>query len=378
MTKFPSFLPFLLLIAALISACASNQAHKGNSYTPAEVRSALESGQAVERSVPFIDREFSPWMNGRWIGQAVSYGCYRDGQAPGVSGPNKAEILEDLEIIVKHWNLIRVYNADDDTQRILEVISENGLPLQMMLGIWLENEENNPAARKSNIENVLRGIELANGYPDIVTAVNVGNETQVFWSGHKLDTASLIRYIRAVRTHTKVPVTTADDYNYWNKAESAQVADEIDFMVTHIYPLWNGKTLENAIKLLDETFDDVKQLHPRKTLVLGEIGWATNYNPDKKGDGEQGTLIKGEVGIKAQETFLLELDQWVRNNQITTFLFEVFDEPWKGGGEDSGPNEIEKNWGVFYQDRTPKTSFINYLSKQENKDEDQFLRRREK
>jgi len=317
-------------------------------------------------------------MNGRWIGQAVSYGCYRDGQAPGVSGPNKAEILEDLEIIVKHWNLIRVYNADDDTQRILEVISENGLPLQMMLGIWLENEENNPAARKSNIENVLRGIELANGYPDIVTAVNVGNETQVFWSGHKLDTASLIRYIRAVRTHTKVPVTTADDYNYWNKAESAQVADEIDFMVTHIYPLWNGKTLENAIKLLDETFDDVKQLHPRKTLVLGEIGWATNYNPDKKGDGEQGTLIKGEVGIKAQETFLLELDQWVRNNQITTFLFEVFDEPWKGGGEDSGPNEIEKNWGVFYQDRTPKTSFINYLSKQENKDEDQFLRRREK
>jgi len=167
----------------------------------------------------------------------------------------------------------------------------------------------------------------------------------------------------AGRNHTTVPITTADDYNFWNKPESKAVAEELDFIVTHIYPLWNGKTLQNAIPWLDQTYQQVQQLHPGKLLVLGEIGWATNYDPTKKGDGEQGTLIKGEVGIPAQEAFLLELDLWVQENKVVTYLFEVFDEPWKGGGESTGPNEIEKNWGVYYADRTPKASFTNYVQK---------------
>lgn len=41
----------------------------------------------------------------------------------------------------------------------------------MMVGVWLENEEMHPEPRKSNTEQVLRGIELANKYTDIVAAV---------------------------------------------------------------------------------------------------------------------------------------------------------------------------------------------------------------
>ena len=181
----------------------------------------------------------------------------------------------------------------------------------------------------------------------------------MFWSGHLLDKNSLIKYIRVVRKHTAVPVTTADDYNFWNKEESKAIAAELDFIVTHIYPLWNGKDLKNSIAWLDATFKEIIQVHPNQDVVLGEIGWATDYNPARLGDGEQGSLVKGEVGIEAQERFLLQLDKWINDNQVTTFLFEAFDEPWKGGGEASGPREIEKNWGVFHSDRTPKASFIN-------------------
>jgi exo-beta-1,3-glucanase (GH17 family) len=313
------------------------------------------------RAEPFEQREFKPYLGDKWIGQAVSYGCYRKGQAPGVAGPSKAEILEDLKIMVEHWNLIRVYNADDDTQRILEVIREHDIVIKVMLGVWLENETNSVSAKASNQRNVLRGIELANAYPDIVVAINVGNETQVYWSWHRMEQKALIAYIREVRHHSRVPVTTADDYNFWNKPESQAVAAELDFIVTHIYPLWNGKTLDNAIHWLDSTFAEVQKHHPDKLLVLGEIGWATDYNAEKMGDGEQGTLVRGEVSYAAQARFLLELDTWVRSGSITTFLFEVFDESWKGGGDDTGPNEIEKNWGVFYEDRSPKQSFATYL-----------------
>jgi exo-beta-1,3-glucanase (GH17 family) len=353
----------VLLVAMLLSCCASNRESSFFVSDEDLIRNLLYSDRSITRQEYFLIREFKPSLKGKWIGQAVSYGCYREGQAPGVEGPTKAEILEDLKIISQHWNLIRVYNADDDTQRILEVIRDNKLPISMMLGVWLENETGRPEARSANIENVLRGIRLANMFKDIVTAVNVGNETQVYWSGHKLAEADLIRYIRALRGETTVPVTTADDYNFWTKVESSALASELDFITVHAYPLWNGLTLDTAFPWLESTLSDVSNVHPGKIIVLGEIGWATEYDPSKKGDGQQGTLIKGEVGYAAQERFLLDLDTWIQTNRIPTFLFEAFDEPWKGGGEASASNEIEKNWGVFRSDRTPKQSFLDYLSR---------------
>lgn len=309
-------------------------------------------------------REFRPYMNEKWIGKAVSYGCYRKGQAPNVKGPSEEEILEDLKIITNYWNLIRVYGSDDDSERILKVIRKYNLPVKVLLGVWLENETDKPERKIENQKQVVKSIRLANQYSDVILAINVGNETQVFWSAHKMDINDLIKYIRIVRTNTNLPVTTSDDYNFWNKQESYAVANEVDFIMVHIYPLWNGQTLKKSIDWMNDIFfNQVKKMHPDKTLVLGEIGWATNYDESKIGDGEQGSLIKGEVSLSAQEKFLIELDKWIDKNKITTFLFEAFDEPWKGGGETSSSHEIEKHWGVFYENRLPKQSFINYLKK---------------
>jgi len=33
------------------------------------------------------------------------------------------------------------------------------------------------------------------------------------------------------------------------------------------------------------------------------------------------------------------------------FFFEAFDEPWKGSKD---PDEPEKHWGIYYENRTPK------------------------
>lgn len=329
-----------------------------------QIKIDLQEEKRVEREEPFTIRKINPYLNKKWIGNAVSYGCYRKGQAPGENGPSKEEILEDLKIISEHWNLIRVYGSDNDAENILEVIKENDLPIKVMLGIWLENETDKPERKAENIEQVLYGIKLANKYKDILFAVNVGNETQVFWSWHKMKIDKLIFYIQYLRYYTEVPVTSADDYNFWNKHESQSVAKEIDFIVTHIYSLWNGKQLDDSITWLDSVyFNDIKPKHPDKEIVIGETGWATDYNKEKSGDGEQGSLIKAEVGLEAQEKYLIMHNQWVNKKKVITFLFEAFDEPWKGGGETSPENEVEKHWGVFYENRTPKESFTNYLKK---------------
>jgi exo-beta-1,3-glucanase (GH17 family) len=314
---------------------------------------------------PFVKRTFSPYLGEQWIGKAISYGCYRKGQAPGVKDPSEAEILEDLNILKEHWNLIRVYGADDAAERVLKVIHENQLPIRLMLGIWLENETKRPERKAENLEQINRGIALANQYPVEVIAINVGNESQVEWSWHHMEMDVLIQYIRMVRQNTKQPITTSDDYNFWNKPKSQTVSDEIDFIALHAYALWNGQLLDYAMTWTDSVFKDIKSRHPHQDIALTETGWATTYNPTKMGPGEQGSLIKGKVGVAEQQQFITEFWVWAEANKVTTFLFEAFDEPWKGGGEQSGPDEVEKHWGIFYEDRSPKQSFINYLAEGE-------------
>jgi len=360
-----SVLYFILTVAVVLVGCnreTSGDKQKGVDAIMKAVKSELAAGKSPERQEPFTVREFHPYINDQWIGNGVAYGCYRKGQEPGGKGPSDAELLEDLQIIAQYWHLIRVYGADDDTRRILEIIDKNDLPIRVIQGIWLAAEDDDPSHRDGNIEQVALAIDLAEKYPDLVIAVSVANETQVFWSAHQMNPDIVIRYIRAVRRHVDVPVTTADDYLYWNKPESRQLAEEIDFIFTHIHPLWNGKTLDSAITWLDDIYREVQTMHSDRKVVIGETGWATDYNREQTGPGQQGTLIKGDVGYDAQASFLTRMNRWVEDNQVTTILFEAFDEPWKGGGDDSPPNEVEKHWGVYNEDRTPKPSFIEFLN----------------
>jgi exo-beta-1,3-glucanase (GH17 family) len=292
----------------------------------------------------------------RWIGKAVAYGPHRDGQRPGGAEPAAEELREDLRLLAEHWGLLRLYGSVGPAERILAIIREDGLDLKVMLGVWIDAEvasapdgltRNVPEARAANRREVDTAIRLADAYPEIVLAVCVGNETQVFWSAHRVPVELLLGYLREVRTRTDVPVSTADDFNFWNKPESDAVADEVDFLVVHAHPLWNGILLEDALDWIETTLSDVRSLHPDRFIVLGETGWATR----KHDEGEQARLIKGQPGEDAQAAFYGNLNAWVDRERVPTFFFEAFDENWKGGDH---PDDVEKHWGLFHADRTPK------------------------
>ncbi len=359
------FLVFLILPILLLSACGHGSGSRNNEL--GVVGKNLMEGITPVKRDPFNRRAFRPDKTDPLYLKGVSYGPHRKGQAPWGESPTDEQLEEDLSIISSVWHLVRIYNADDISGRILRIIRQNNLPIKVMLGVWLENETDRPGMRKNNVDNVLQAIEQADEYPEIVIGLNVGNETQVYWSAHKMEEDDLIRYIRTVRNHIEQPVTTADDYNFWNRPESKAIENEIDFITMHIHPLWNGKTLAETFDWISKMRFDIITKVGSMDVVIGEVGWATDYNADKKGDGEQGTLVKGEVGIDAQGEFLIGLDKWIEDKRCTTFLFEAFDESWKGGAESTGPNEIEKNWGVFYENRKPKESFLRYLEDKESR-----------
>ena len=341
----------LAAIAVLsLQGCAAS----GRSIAPPPAAAApAASGVSHERRRLVVER------GGEWLGEGIAYGPHRDGQRPGGASPSRAQITEDLSIIARHWKAIRIYNAAELGDTILRTIHDERLDLHVMLGAWLAVEQSLPdsaghvrrfpAVRAENRREIAAAIRLANAWPDIVSLVCVGNETQVGWSDHRVPPAVLIGYLRQVRAHTHVPVTTADDFNFWNKPESQAIARECDLIVLHGHPLWNGLQLEDALDWTRKTLADIETLHPGVPIVYGEAGWAT-----QRGDtGDQGKLMKGRLGETEQAMFHTAFHDWVVRDHVPSFWFEAFDENWKGGED---PAEVEKHWGLYRADRTPKVA----------------------
>jgi len=187
--------------------------------------------------------------------------------------------------------------------------------------------------------------------------VLVGNENCVDWSDHRTEPAEMIAHIREVRAAVRQPVGMADDYNFWNKPQSKAVAAVLDFIDLHAYALWNGKPLDQAMTWLAGIYDLAVRYHAGTPIVIGETGWATQHDLRHNGPDQEGTLMKAEVSVAAQEVYLRQHYRWVNEHRVPTLLFEAFDENWKGGGDKNSPETSEKHWGVFDAKRRPKASF---------------------
>lgn len=292
---------------------------------------------------------------------AVAYSGYREGQHPdrdaGAENPTREQVLEDLRILAdRGFRLIRMYDSGENTETALELIREHGLPIKVLLGIWLKAEVSNhegcewllePIPDATLAKNLLinaaevdRGIALARRFADIVIAVNVGNEALVDWNDHMAPLDKVIAYVRRVRAEIDQPVTVADNYVWWAR-HGAPLAAEVDFIGVHTYPQWEEKTIDEALRYTIENLSAVRAALPDKPIAILEAGWAT---------------VASEFGARANEAdqarHFAELRDWAKANNTTVFWFGAFDEPWKG--ETSDPLGAEKHWGLFKVDRSPK------------------------
>lgn len=310
---------------------------------------------AVGREEPFVRRPYPETVAGAWTGRGIAYGMHRDGQRPGGRSPGRAEIAEDLGLISAHWSTIRVYGTLEATPLVLAEMARSHPTMGIVLGVWLDPEQDttggvvrtHATAVRANRAQIEGAVKLARRYPSLVRAILAGNETQVAWSGHKVQPERVIEAIRELRARTRVPVSTADDYNFWNKPESEAIARECDFLMVHAHPLWNGQSVETAIPWTEARLAEIRALHPGIPLVLGETGWATQ----RTDTGDEAKYMKAESNEAAQAAFMDVLEAWLATRPLPVFLFEAFDENWKGGDR---PDEVEKHWGLYRADRTAK------------------------
>lgn len=307
------------------------------------------------------------------FGNAICYSGYREGQSPLTrTYPSYDEILEDLRILGHNWQYVRLYDCGRHADLVLEVIRNEGLDFRVMLGADMGAEQSNPncpwganfsdeqliANRRANSEEIDRMIDLANRYPEIVFAVSVGNEATVEWTDHMVPVESLLGFVRRIRQTVRQPVTFCDNYAPWTE-KLAPLAAELDFISLHTYPVWEYRTVEGALDYTRQNYREVADRYPDKPIVITEAGWTTHSN----GRG----IEPWNASEEFQAQYYSQLIDWSNGHRILTFIFEAFDEPWKGSPD---PMEPEKHWGIFTVDRKPKLVMQGLFAHLQPREED--------
>lgn len=291
------------------------------------------------------------------FGNAICYSGYREGQSPiDQTYPSYEQVVEDLKILDEQWQYLRIYDSSRHADLVLEAIRNEKLDFKVMLGSDVAAEMNNPDCPWgghhsksvladniiSNDQQIDRMIELANEFSDVVFSVSIGNEATVEWSDHQVPVQRLISFVRRIKKTVKQPVTFCENYVPWIGKLEPLVA-ELDFISLHTYPVWESHTIEGALDYTKLNYKTVAKHYPDKPVVVTEAGWTTKSN----GRG----IEPWNASQDFQAEYYSQLIDWSRDKNILTFVFEAFDEPWKGSTD---PHEPEKHWGIFTVDRKPK------------------------
>ncbi|MDD2060354.1 glycosyltransferase [Pseudomonas sp. GD03860] len=259
-----------------------------------------------------------------------SYSPFRLGESPQKGQyPNEDELRQDLEQLSKLTDSIRIYTVEGTQADIPRLAEDFGL--RVTLGVWISPD------LERNEREIQKAIELANSSRSVVR-VMVGNEALF---REEITPEALIQYLDRVRAAVKVPVTTSEQWHIWK--EHPELAKHVDLIAAHILPYWEFIPMKDAGQFVLDRARDLKQLFPRKSLLLSEVGWPSN-----------GRMRGGADATQAdQAIYLRTLVNTLNRQGYNYFVIEAYDQPWKASDEGS----VGAYWGVFNAARQQKFNF---------------------
>ncbi len=309
---------------------------------------------------------------------AISYGGYRKNTRD--VQPTIEELKGDMKILYAMGiRIIRTYNVHlPQAENILLAISElkkedTSFEMYVMLGAWIDclnawtdQVVNHYVESPRNEIEIDKAVVLANKFPDIVKVLAVGNEAMVKWAESYYVQPGIIlnwvSYLQSQKKENKLPkdlwITSSDDFASWGGGDTGYHNKDledfiaaVDFISMHTYPFHNthynpafweitteeakGKTQK---ELIDEAmlrardfaidqYNNVKKymesLCVDKPIHIGETGWATISN------GYYGRKGSHAADQYKQAQYYKLMRTWAKENNISCFFFEAFDEPWK-------------------------------------------------
>jgi exo-beta-1,3-glucanase (GH17 family) len=263
----------------------------------------------------------------------VSYApYYGNGQSPFVVGIkiSSAQIDSDLKRLASISDCVRTYSVGQGLDYVPEAASKIGL--KVYLGAWVG------WTNADNEAEIKLAVKLANQYPDSIKALIIGNE--VFLRQEQTP-ATMHRYLRYAKSHTKTPITYAEVWEFWNKHQDT--AQYVDFVTVHILPYWEDDpvAIENAVSHASNIMNQLAVTF-KKPILIGETGWPSL--------GRQRNESKPSLVNQAR--YVREFLQMAHQKNWQYNIIEAIDQPWKRVLEGT----VGGYWGVYDTNLQPKFS----------------------
>jgi exo-beta-1,3-glucanase (GH17 family) len=254
----------------------------------------------------------------------VSYAPFRDSQTPFMSGLiiSPEQIEADLVQLAKVSRCVRTYSIDNGLDKVPELASRVGL--KVILGVWIGRDH------AKNALLIDQALSLVKSFPDVITAMMVGNE--VLLRGD-MTASDLREIIRSVKAHTTIPVSYADVWEFWQRYR--EVGVDVDFVTIHILPYWEDFPVraEDAAAHIDDIRKQMAISFPGKEILIGETGWPSRGRM-------RDVALPSPVN---QARFISDVLDRARRENFRVNLFEAYDEPWKRQWEGT----VGGYWGLF-------------------------------
>lgn len=324
--------------------------------------------------------------------QAISFGGYR--QTTRDIQPTVEQLMEDMKILsAMGIKIVRTYHtklahASNVLKAIKAIKNEDpNFEMYVMLGAWIDCEnawtdhpnhdgEDEPA----NAAEIQRAVDMANEFPDIVKVIAVGNEAMVKWAATYFVQPRIIlkwvNHLQDLKSNGKLDkdlwITSSDNFASWGGGGAEYHVEDlvnlikaVDYVSLHTYPMhdthynpnfwgnFNGeeemtnvekidaamlRSRDYAISQYQSVVNFLKKMEIDKPIHIGETGWASASNSHYGPNGSKATDEYKEA------IYYKLMREWTKENNISCFYFEGFDEPWKDAGN---PGGSENHFGLF-------------------------------
>src|SRR5580692_1337451 len=240
----------------------------------------------------------------------VSYAPFRDAQTPllPTTRITPEQIAQDLAQLAKISDCVRTYSIENGLDQVPGLAAKVGL--KVIQGIWLGNDRLKNAAQVSTV------VSLVRQYPNVITAVVVGNE--VLLRG-EMTASDLAATIRSVKSQVAVPVTYADVWEFWLR--NRELYDVVDFVTIHILPYWEDFPIraKYAAGHVDAIRMRMAVAFPAKEILIGETGWPS-----------EGRMRAGALPSRTNQARVVsEILAMAKQEHFRVNLIEAYDQPWK-------------------------------------------------
>lgn len=311
--------------ATEISAALKLKKAEGHNSVPPVTLSEIVSNRTVSPLDTDLKEEMSLEQVRNTYHSALSKGMhgicfsvYSENEEPG-DLVSKVHIEKRMELIRPYTRWVRSFSCTNGHEHIPVVAKEKGL--LTMAGAWLSSD-----LEKNEIEinSLIKLVE--NGYVDIAV---LGNEVLM---RKDLSEDQIIDYLKKLKK--ALPNSTvgyADAYYIYHHHPA--LIDVCDVILVNCYPFWEGSSIKEATANLDLMYSETVKLARNKKVIITETGWP--------GAGEN--KIHAVPGIENAMRYFVNVQAWAGKNNVETFYFSSFDEPWKVHHE----GLVGSNWGIW-------------------------------